>query len=343
MNILSNLPVADLNSRIVEAEGLKGRLMRGLSDSLESRATEEKTFRSNRYSGKIAVLTTKHGKLEAIRLPLKAGLGLEVISTSGVDTDMLGTFTGEVERVGSPMETARKKARLGMRLTGEKLGIANEGSFGPHPYVPFIAGCQEIMVFIDDELGIHVTESVVSEKTNFAHADVRSVEELEDFLCKVKFPSHGLIVRPNRAESNWVSKVSQIVIRNSNQTTIHKGIQDKHSLAEAIAVCAEVSSNGLAHVETDMRAHMNPTRQRVLRALTIKLARRLHSICPECRCPGWGISGVEGFLPCQDCGYPSDAPAYEVHSCFKCQRKEVFPRKDGLKHIDPTYCQRCNP
>lgn len=302
----------------------------------------QKSKGQSRYSGRRVVLTTKHGKADALTLPLKAGLGL-VLDSVEVDTDLLGTFTGEIEREGTPLQTAVKKARLGMSHAGAKLGLANEGSFGPHPYIPFIPGCHEVIVFIDDDLGIEVTESIVSASTNFGHIDARSIEEVGEFLVRVKFPSHGLIVRPNKSSANLVDKVSRMFTGKSSVATIRKGIRDKDALAVAIFSCKELSGDGLAHIETDMRAHMNPTRLRVLRTLGIKLARRLRSTCPDCECPGFGITGAEGALRCEECGYPSEAPALEIHTCQKCQFRQTHARKDGMTHVEAMYCQRCNP
>lgn len=260
-----------------------------------------------------------------------------------MDTDRLGTFTGEVERVGTPIETAIKKARLGMRGVGAKLGLANEGSFGPHPYIPFIPGCHEVIVFIDDELGIEIAESIVSAETNYAHIDAHSSDDISDFLQRAKFPAHGLIVRPNKTDQSLLSKAKQILTGSSDGAAIYKEIQDKDTLLAAILSSQKLSEDGLAHIETDMRAHMNPTRLRVLRALGIKLARRLRSTCPECECPGFGLTGSEGALRCEECGYPSEAPAIEIHSCPKCQFQQKCARRDGITHVEAMYCSRCNP
>ena len=54
-----------------------------------------------------------------------------VVVAAEVDTDRLGTFTGEVERPGPPRETALMKARLGQRATGLPRALASEGVFGP--------------------------------------------------------------------------------------------------------------------------------------------------------------------------------------------------------------------
>ncbi len=49
------------------------------------------------------------------------------------------------------LETAVAKARLGMRQLGLPHGIASEGSFGPHPLVPFLAASTELIVLVDDD------------------------------------------------------------------------------------------------------------------------------------------------------------------------------------------------
>jgi hypothetical protein len=78
-----------------------------------------------RYRDRRAVLATMHGKERAIGRPLRAGLGLEIVVPAALDTDRLGTFSGEVERVGSPWDVAIRKARFGMAATGLPFGIAN--------------------------------------------------------------------------------------------------------------------------------------------------------------------------------------------------------------------------
>jgi hypothetical protein len=273
-----------------------------------------------------------------------AGLGMKVSVPAGIDTDLLGTFTGEIERKGTPKETAIKKARLGMHHLGVPLGLASEGSFGPHPLIFFIPGTEEIMVFIDDELGIQVSEFIISEETNYNHATVTAASELDEFLTKVQFPSHGLIVRPNeKNEPSLLETAGSLLLGKKLDTLIFKGITDIGALHKAIETCKAESQDGKAHVETDMRAHMNPTRQRVIRKLAIKLARRLQRVCPECACPGWGKTGIVAGLPCEECDYPSDAAMFEIHSCARCNLEQHVAREDGITHVEPGECQRCNP
>lgn len=275
-------------------------------------------------------------------LPFNAGLGLKLSFAEEVDTDLLGTFTGEVERRGTPRETVSAKARLGMEALGLPLGLASEGSFGPHPLLLFVPGTEELMVFIDDELGIEVCERLVSTETNYASVSAASIDNLQGFLGRVKFPSHALIVRANQPQS-VVSVGSGAALNETGAGKIFKGLRSLDQLEQAIKLCRTESGDGLALVQTDMRAHMNPTRMRLIRKLAIKLTRRLQKPCELCQCPGWGLTGVEPGLPCGLCGFPSDAARFEIYSCPRCEHKAKLPRQDGLTHVDPGACQRCNP
>lgn len=280
------------------------------------------------YQGREAVLCTKHGKEQVIAPPLMAGVGLKLRVPDDVDTDTLGTFTREVPRIGTAREVALRKARLGMAAAGLPLGLANEGSFGPHPHLVFVPGDHEILLFVDDEMGIQVVEETISAETNFAHQDTTTVEDLGDFLKRVRFPSHGLIVRPNSG---------------LEPELLFKGITTARILRDAVDRCARASEDGLAHVETDMRAHMNPMRQSVLRDLAVRLARRLASRCSQCGAPGWGLVDVVRGLPCEVCGGETDWVREEVYGCPRCPLRHNRPRSDGRHHADAENCPWCNP
>jgi len=57
------------------------------------------------YKNQRAVLTTKHDKLALIAPAMLETIGLEV-SEVKLDTDQLGTFSGEIPRIGSPLDSA---------------------------------------------------------------------------------------------------------------------------------------------------------------------------------------------------------------------------------------------
>lgn len=280
------------------------------------------------YRDRQVALSTMHDKQQAIAPAFMATLGASVVVTAGLDTDALGTFSGEVPRRGTMREAAIAKARLGMCAAGLPFGIASEGSFGPHPQIPFMPGAIELMTFIDDERDVVILESRVVDETNFSHRVVTPADSLEDFITRVQFPSHGLIVRANAGDVHF---------------GMVKGIQSLELLRAAMTEAARLSADGKAHIETDMRAHMNPTRMRSLAVLATQLAQRLASACPSCTTPGWGRAGVVSGLPCEACGTPTEMVVAEVFGCAKCEHTERRPRRDGLHYAKQSHCPYCNP
>jgi len=280
------------------------------------------------YAGRSAVLATMHGKARAVAPAFAQRVGLNVVETAGLDTDALGTFSGETPRRGTMLETAVAKARLGMAATGLRLAIASEGSFGPHPQIPFLPAGIELMVFVDADRGWVIHESMIAERTNFAHLVSAPGAPLDTFLAQVGFPQHALMVRPNAGEraAAWA-----------------KGIADRGDLDRAVAAAAAASADRCALIETDMRAHRNPTRMDALAGLATRLALRLAAQCPACSAPGWGRIDVTRNLPCELCGLPTHVIAAEIFGCAVCSHRESQPRPDGMVVAQAMHCDACNP
>jgi hypothetical protein len=89
------------------------------------------------FKGRSLVIATKHEKEKVITPLLEEALGVVCFIPEGFDTDTLGTFTGEIERKLDPISTARQKCLMAMKVSNCDLGIASEGSFGPHPSLFF--------------------------------------------------------------------------------------------------------------------------------------------------------------------------------------------------------------
>lgn len=280
------------------------------------------------YADKNAVLATMHRKEEVIVPPFWSIHGLAISTVPGLDTDQLGTFSGEIPRNGTMLDVAVRKARLGMRAAAAPLGLASEGTFGPHPAVPFFPAGMELMVFVDDERGIVVSESLIAEKTNFDYLVVAVGEEPTAFLRRIGFPSHALMVRPNQGDG---------------ATGFAKGVATPTHLTNAIASAAALSADGRARLETDMRAHLNPTRMQSLALLAERLARRLAQQCPICDTPGFGRTGTRTGLRCADCDTPTGMVAAEVFSCPACDHREEQARADGMQMAPAQCCPACNP
>lgn len=281
------------------------------------------------YAGSRIILTTKHAKGLAIAPEFTRILSADVVQFEA-DTDELGTFSGEVERVGDALQCAKSKCMWGLNCQQgrAKYALASEGSFGPHPVIPFVPSDQEILYFIDRKHDFELHLSELSHETNYNRQTVESLEALHAFAQQAQFPSHALIVRPNK----WDIK-----------SVIFKGITDQQTLEDAFRLSTAESSDGKAWVETDMRAHVNPSRMAVIERLAEKFALRLNQLCPRCRTPGWGRVRVMTGLPCGGCGIPTEMVKQEVEGCVKCSWEQVVQRSDGLSEADPRYCHYCNP
>lgn len=278
------------------------------------------------YAGVKIALATKHNKEDVIAPAFYSKLGADIVVPQ-IDTDRLGTFSGEIEREGNALETAIKKARMAMEITGLKFGLASEGSFGPHPLIPFLAYDSELIVFVDKQNDFILHEMIISEETNYRHGVFTNIFAALKFAEDCQFPSHAVILRPEPRKSKAVVK----------------GIQNQTAFEAAFLQCHSLSVEGQVWVETDMRAQFNPTRMKVIGYLAEKLAARLATRCPSCNAPGWGQTGREAGLPCEMCGAPTEITAYEIFGCTKCSHREKFPKKDGLEVAPASQCQECNP
>jgi len=277
------------------------------------------------WAGRRAVLATMHGKEAAIAPPL-ATLGLRVEVARGIDTDSLGTFTGEIPRPGTPLETAIAKARMGMAATGADLGIASEGAYGPDPLVPFLAQGEEWLAAVDAARGLVIAERLVERRPVYDHATAASVAGLRDFLHRVGFPEHGLIVQPNAGTGG-----------------ARKGLRAQAALDRAVSACAAASADGLALVQTDMRAHMNPTRMATIGRLAGLLAERMLRACPACAALGFGVRRAAPGLPCRWCGAETSLHGGSVMGCTACAHEEIRAEDGAPETADPGYCPACNP
>jgi hypothetical protein len=97
------------------------------------------------YQHQSAALLTQHGKELILGPLLLAELGCSVTHVTGFDTDQLGTFTRDQARPGSQLDAARRKAEIGMDLSGLPLGLASEGAFVPDPHVGILPWDVEIV------------------------------------------------------------------------------------------------------------------------------------------------------------------------------------------------------
>ena len=277
------------------------------------------------FKGRKLVIATAHGKEQAIAPVLEAHLGVHCVVPTNFNTDQFGTFSGEQARTDDPITTARNKCLAAMQLTGCDLGIASEGSFGPHPSLFFVPADEEFLLLVDRHEGIEIMVRELSTATNFGSTTVHNIDELENFARQAGFPTHALILGST----------------DGNKSNHVKGIHDPSQLQAAFDRLHQ--TYGTVHVETDMRAMHNPSRMQVIAAATTKLIERINQRCPACECPGFAVGEVERGLPCGQCGMPTRLVKQEIWQCQRCKHQETKPAAGQAAAAEPMYCDFCNP
>jgi hypothetical protein len=262
---------------------------------------------------------TCHEKDAAVKTAL-AECGFEIQICNSFNTDSLGTFTGEQARPLTQMQTALKKAQMACELTGRQFGLGSEGSFGPHPQVHLLPWNYEVLAFWDAQQAHAIYAVHGSAETNYASQRVSSTEEALSFANQVQFPSHALI------------------LGSPFDAYFAKGIASEIDLQNQLNIAFKQDDS--IWLETDMRAHMNPSRMKIIEQTAYKLQALLRSQCPTCKLPGFGVTRyIKGAL-CNSCGTPTRLPNGEHWECAHCQHAEVRPLKSI---VSAANCDVCNP
>jgi hypothetical protein len=214
------------------------------------------------FAGRKVVIATMHKKEEVI-IPVLEQLGLIPVIPKYFDTDRFGTFSGEVDRLNDPLQTARLKCKAAGEQYDCSLAISSEGSFGPHPTILFAPADDEIIVLSDLKNNLEFKARIVTTKTNFYGARMKSWQDVEKFANTALFPSHALIARK---EKNTLDGIV-------------KGIHSWEQLNDV--ALTYLNAYGQFFLETDMRAMFNPTRMKVIEEVTLKLLRSIQRLCPR--------------------------------------------------------------
>ncbi|MFN2430701.1 MAG: DUF6671 family protein [Cryomorphaceae bacterium] len=277
------------------------------------------------FRGRKLVIATKHRKELAIAGPLIAGLNITPFVPEDFDSDQFGTFTGEIRRLGTPLENARKKAVLAAKRENATLAVASEGSFGPHPTLPFVSSDEEVLLLIDLKNGYEIHASYLTHETNFCGSSIDRTADLQTFSEEIGFPEHGIILKANDR---------------SGESYIFKDFPNTASLCQKANKLLE--NQFRLSAETDMRAMNNPTRMRAIGEAAKILVEKVKSTCPGCSAPGYGVVETIIGLPCKQCRMPTRSIKARVYRCAYCgfTEEKINPKKIAE---DPMYCDWCNP
>ena len=271
-------------------------------------------------------MATIHGKDRAVAPPFRRLLGAEIVTAPDVDTDSLGTFSGEVARPAPVVEVCALKAELAFQTMDVDCAIASEGSYGPIDRLPFRPSGVEIMAFVDRRRGLRIIETLATHRTNWRLFSFAAGDPLvRAAAISMGFPEYGVFVIANKDRSRPI-----------------KGLASLDEVVAAVDREANRSEDGTAILIADMRAHRNPTRMKVLRALSWKLAKRLQRLCPQCGVPGFGHIESRRGLPCEACSAPTHWIDFEIDGCSACGHAAARPRKDGRRTASRLSCRGCS-
>jgi ribosomal protein L37E len=271
------------------------------------------------------VVASSHQKDRVIAPLFLEHLGIQCEGFPSFNSDEFGTFSGEVERKGNSLETARMKCEKALEHSACQLAIASEGSFGPHPHIGFVPVDEELIFFVDRKNKIEASFREISLKTNYGFTETKNWDDVKVFAEKSMFPSHALIVSSS----------------DSGEPFFVKGIQSWDLLR---ATFDDLNSHsGAVKIQTDMRAMFNPTRMHVIEAAVLGLVNQLKTCCDDCGYPNFHIKEVKRGLPCASCGFPTQSVLSYVFRCESCNytKESLFPKGKSVE--DAMYCDCCNP
>ncbi len=270
------------------------------------------------FVGRRAVIATKHGKERVLAHPLRDELGM-LPELLPLDTDRFGTFTGETPRIGSQLDALRAKLRAAREETShDAVLVASEGSFFPDPHFPQITLDRELVGIYDPTTEIEIVGSAVA-PARVISEDVRDADALERALARIGLPEFGAIVHTG--------------------TSLHKGLRDADAV-RAVVTAAWLRGEPV-RIESDVRAHHNPARMRVIAEAGIDAVRRARSHCPGCARPGYWRMQVLPGLPCEECGAATERPRADVWACRACDHREERARDAAT--ASAAHCDACNP
>jgi ribosomal protein S27AE len=279
------------------------------------------------FFGRKITIATMHKKEWVIAPLLEKHFGMIAVVPEEFNTDQFGTFTREIKRAGSQLEAARKKAFAAMEIAGTELAVSSEGSFGAHPSVPFVQSNLELVLFVDKKNGLEIKGHYRTTETNIDGVYAANILEIIEFAKKIGFPEHGVILRQSE----------------NGHFGIYKNLRTEDEIVQQAQKMFSYPFTRKIFIETDMRAHRNPTRMKAIEKATEDLIKNLSALCPKCHAPGFVIFDFEKGLPCSLCKIPTNLPLQDIYRCEKCGFTEKKRVTKYGESANPQHCDYCNP
>lgn len=279
----------------------------------------------NIFKGKKVVIATKHHKQDVIAPILERELHVTCFTPDNFDTNKFGTFTRTKKRKKTQLQTAIQKAKEALKIseTEAEIAIASEGSFS-NSESAFIQTNLELVLLYYPKFNLTVYGVHSAHSPNLRGEYAFSTQEALNIATQFDFPNHGIVLRtkPNSRKilTEEITNISQLESYLQNHFLKNKKI----------------------FIETDMRAHRNPSRMQNIKLATKNLLQKLKTHCPNCNLPGYGVTNYQKGLPCQICHRPTSQKMSQISSCSACNFTQANIIDPKLK-ADPSYCSFCNP
>ena len=260
--------------------------------------------------------------------PFRRVLDAEIVVAPQLDTDELGTFSGEVPRPDALVETCAIKAELAFRSLDVDCAIANEGSYGPIDAVPLVPSGVEIMAFLDRKRGIRIIETLSDASHQLAPAALQGGRS-----------QHRQGGEGDRLPA--LRRVRAVQQRHGPSDQERAGHPGRRRLGDEPGGQALRGRHGGAD-----RRHARPSQSHAhARAARAVVAARqaAGASLPEMRCAGLRQIGNRRGLPCEGCAKPTHWVHFEIDGCSVCGHAETRPRKDGRKTAAKLSCASCSP
>jgi hypothetical protein len=271
--------------------------------------------------GEKVIIATKHGKERVIGPLIESELKAQWMLPKNFDTDALGTFTRERKRRYTQKKTAMKKCKRALRGNDARYAISSEGSFIPHPSIPFVSLDVEVVCFYDKRANRYVFGESSGIPSHHGSKMVHTVSEGMIFAEDQEFPKYGLIVRPH-----------------AKSKKLEKEIATEESLKKALQQV--ILKYGSAFLEVDLRAHKNPERMERIKEAAQDCMQNILRICPTCNAYGFSRAEPIRGAKCKLCLMPSDMVKAEMMRCEVCDYSE---ERELRSEVSPQFCNYCNP
>ena len=267
-----------------------------------------------------ALLVSHHAKAEVLG-PVWAQHGWELAEVD-LDTDVLGTFSGDVPRRWPPLETARRKALLGRAHGDAPWLAASEGSVSADPFAP--ARASEIVVLV-----------------------ARSGEPLiAGFAASEAVEVTSMRVMPDTREED-IAATAQRGLRGGHHLMVSRPDRRRRAIGalavpdQVLSACCQLGRDAELLVQTDWRAHLCPSRRPLLEGAARDLLARFDTPCPSCGAPGFGPTEAIAGRRCASCERPTNEPRGYRWGCPWCH--VVRERRSHDSPVPESRCEWCNP